>query len=178
MTHDAVNTHIERQLARLREDFDSGFARPLRSFEDRVDQLVCFSAGSANFAMAMSGLDALVRCMGLTPIPARAPALLGLAVVRARIVPVYSLVRLTGIGTQTAECQWLVLLQGSERVALAADSLDGYALESTVQPATGSDVSPLVSGLLKHDGKTYATVRAAEIYNTIIRIAPENEKDT
>ena len=177
MSHDAASTRLELQLARLREEFDSGFAEPMRSFDTPAHPLMCFRAGDANFAIAMPGLKALVRCTGLTPIPARAPALLGLAVVRAQIVPVYSLVRLTGIGTQTAECQWLFLLHGPEPVALAIDSLDGYVLETAVQPATCDKASPLVSGLLKHDGKIYATVSAAEIYDTVTRVTTENERE-
>lgn len=178
MSDPRATNALELPLARLRQEFDSGFAEPVRTGEERLDQLLCFSAGGAGFAIPLSGLQSVVRCTALTPIAARAPALLGLSVVRAQIVAVYSLARLTGIGSQTIDSHWLLLLHGPGPVALALDSLDGYVLETAMQPAAGQAASPLIAGLIKHHGKIYAAVDAAQIYNAMARMDAGNERDT
>ncbi|HEY3706070.1 MAG TPA: chemotaxis protein CheW [Terracidiphilus sp.] len=162
---------LRMSLARLREEFDSSFALPLHAANAQAGRMLCFAAGAVKFAIPMGDLLALSRCGSIAPVPSHSPGLLGLAVVRAQVVPVYSLPRLTGAGAQTGDCHWLALLRGGVPVALAIDALDGYAFESAAQSVageTGFSFPPTWNtGLIRHNAELYATLRGAQIYDMI-----------
>lgn len=167
---------LQARLERLREEFDSSFAEPLKSLDLQKEQLLCFSAGGARYAMSMADLQSLARCASVTPVPSRAPALLGLAVVRAQVVPVYSLTRLTGLGAQDTQCHWLAILRGTAACALGLETVEGYAAGNAIEFTVAGSDSQLVNGAVKHSGHLYAVVHGAEIYDIITRAGSEEGK--
>lgn len=168
---------LQRRLERLRREFDASFAEPLTEVDSGIGSLLCFTAGGARFAIPMLGLQSVTRCAAITAVPARSPALLGLTVVRAQIVPVYSLVHLTGIGDMVGACHWLALLRGAIPIALAVDALEGYAVDTALESTTG-DASGLVSGIVRHGTELFAALRAAELYERITAAASQHGKDS
>lgn len=157
---------FQRRLDRLRQEFDASFAEPIAQTDTRIERLLCFTAGGAKFAIPMAGLQAVAHCSSVTSVPSRVAALLGLTVVRAQILPVYSITHLTGIGEQSGTCHWLAILRGASPVALAIDTIEGYASDTALETAAG-DLSGLVSGIIRHGNDLFAALRAPEIYQRI-----------
>lgn len=155
---------LARRVAQLREDFDTSFARPWSSAARQANSILCFTADGARFAVALHGLQALSKAGPIVPVPSRAQALLGLTVLRAQVLPVYSLGGLTRSAAAGGACRWLALLRGASPVALALESLEGYADEGQMESAAGMD---FVTGMVQQKEHLYALVDAGALYAAI-----------
>jgi chemotaxis signal transduction protein len=158
---------LQQRLQQLRHEFDSAFARPVVERVADADTLVCFTADGGRFAIRSTGLQAFTRAGSIVPVPSRAPALVGLTVVRARLVPVYSLGRLMDASSIAVNPSWLAVLRGAEAVALGLDSLDGYAEQNAVAQEAGGASPRFAAGSVRHGNQLYALLDSQQLYEAI-----------
>ena len=112
------------RAAELARAFDAGFAEApvsaTRSFED----VLALRLGGEPHALRLSQAAGLYARRTIVPLPSALPELLGLASVRAAVVPVYDLSALLGRSCQN-EPRWIVVAAQAP-IGLAFDELEGY----------------------------------------------------
>ncbi|OQX67360.1 MAG: hypothetical protein B6A08_15760 [Sorangiineae bacterium NIC37A_2] len=113
------------QIERLRREFDESFARPEEERPELVPLLGIRVAGRP-FALSLGELGGTAAGARIVPVPARSPALIGLAGIRGRVVPVFDLATLFGETRPGAAPRWIALSQGSEAIGLAFSELEGH----------------------------------------------------
>lgn len=126
-------TDIAARVARLRGDFDAAFALPPAEGRGATERLIVVGAGGARFALPLAELAGFRRLRKLCKLPGAASELLGLASVRAGLLPVFGLARLLGCGAD--EPRWLAIARG-EPLGLAFGGLHEY-LEVPLDAARG-----------------------------------------
>ncbi len=130
------------QLRRLAQAFDQSFAEETtRSGQPPAGFLAASVAGVA-FAVPLPDLAGVVPAGRIAPVPSPAPALLGIAAVATRLVPVYAPPPLLGHGPLAggAVIRWLLVLRTRHPLALAITQIDGHArlAASEVRRATAA----------------------------------------
>lgn len=178
MKQTTANPHrLAARLERLRREFDSSFALPWKPETATEKSLLCFTADGVRFALPLASLQSVSKAEALQNVPSRSPALLGFSVLRAQVIPVYSLGSLTTAPGREGECRWLALLRGPWPVALAIESLDGYATQAAVGDAPLDVGSRFVNGMVTFNQALYAVVNASELYEAITQPSPHLEKE-
>lgn len=157
------------RLEELRREFDASFARPWTGDRWEPNSILCFTAEGSPFAVPLAGLERLAKAGEVAPVPSRSPALLGLTVVQARLMPVYSLARLIHMPPAAAPPAWLAVLRGPLPAALAVDALTGYTDSSSVTAAAQGSAPPFVTGSVAHQGRLHALLDCAALYEAITR---------
>jgi chemotaxis signal transduction protein len=115
---------LTRQVQTLKRDFDRGFAEPMRPPAPASLDLLRVRLGGDPWAVALTDIAGLHSGKPVTPVPTRAPALIGLAGFRGVLTAIYDLPALIGlapIGTP----RWLMVAAGRP-VAFAFAELDGH----------------------------------------------------
>ncbi len=115
-----------RLTAELRRSFDEIFARPRPERGGALEDLLAIRVGAHPYALRLAELRGLERTPKLTPLPAAAAELLGLAAIRGRLVTVFSLAALLGYGATRDGHGWLALCERGELVGLAFDGFEGH----------------------------------------------------
>ena len=119
---------LTEKVAALRHAFDRAFAAAPDPEAAPVENLVAVRLSNDPFAIRLSDISGLFADKAVVPLPASAPALLGVAGFRGSIVPVFSLPALLGYAEDGA-LRWLVLAGaagGARRVGLAFDRFEGH----------------------------------------------------
>lgn len=161
---------LEQRLRQLREDFDSSFARPWEPREPEPNAVLCFSAGGHRFAAALAELQNIGKAGAILPLPSRSPALLGLTVFRARMLPVFSLLKLLNVHPLVpAEICWLLLLRGRRSAAVAVDALDGFAESQFAGDACGEKMYPFAKGPVRHRDHLHVLLDCAALCAAVTR---------
>ena len=160
---------LEQRLRQLREDFDNSFARPWAPRSADPTAVLCFTAGGHRFAAPLTELQSISKAGPIVPVPSGASALLGLTVLRARLMPVYSLVTLLGIAASPAELCWLAILRGRRPAALALDTLVGYAEAGPPVGHFSPDSYPFARGPVRHGDHLHMLLDCAGLYDAITR---------
>jgi purine-binding chemotaxis protein CheW len=115
------------QASELRRVFDAAFAAAPSEAGDAVEPMLLVNAGGEGLAVAVPQLAGLEKLRSLLALPAPPPHLLGLAGLRGRLLPVFSLASLLGrVGD--AAVPWLLLVGQTEPIGLAFAQLDGLVL--------------------------------------------------
>ena len=114
---------LERRLRDLRNEFDSSFARPWTPSRAQTEAILCFTAQGGKFAVPLSALQSVARAAAIIPVPSQAPALLGITVLRAKLIGVFAVAALLEMPPANSEVSWLAVLRGPRPAALALDSL-------------------------------------------------------
>jgi purine-binding chemotaxis protein CheW len=110
----------------LRVEFDRGFAQPLRAPDAPHESLLAVRVGGAACALRTGDIRALYADRSVTPVPTPLAELLGVAVLRGQIVPVYDLAALLGYrpaAMPERAPRWLALAR-THAAALAFDAFD------------------------------------------------------
>lgn len=160
---------VVARLEELRSEFDSSFSRPLVAESAEPNRVLCFTAENGRFAVPLTGLQAVARAGTIVPLPSRAPGMLGLTVVRAKLVPVYSLAGLMKMPAAASEHAWVALLRGTQPVALALESLAGYADRRSASQVAGAAAPRFVSGTVQLEDHLYSLLHCDELYEAITR---------
>lgn len=113
---------VDRATA-LREAFDHAFADPPPPDPPPLVDLLAIRVGSEPYALRFSEIAGLLADRKVTPIPSRAPALLGIGGFRGTLVPVYDLHALLG-QPASAAARWLAMAAGAP-VAFAFATPEG-----------------------------------------------------
>jgi chemotaxis signal transduction protein len=170
---------LERRLHELREEFDSSFARPWTAPPAQAGAIVCFTAQGGKFAAPLAALQSVARAGAIVPVPSQAPALLGITVLRARLMPVFSVAALLAMPPANSETCWLAVLRGPRAAALALDSLAGYAdPESIRKTDTDAPLRFITAAVSLHD-EVFALLDCERLYEIITRdpASSETEQD-
>jgi chemotaxis signal transduction protein len=109
----------------LRDAFDRGFAAALPPPEPVHSDFVCIRVGGEPFAVPLADIASLHADLRIVALPTRATELLGVAAIRAAIVPIYDLRVAFGM-SDSGTPRWTVLLRGG-RAGFAFEGHDGYA---------------------------------------------------
>jgi chemotaxis signal transduction protein len=115
---------LTRQVQALRRDFDRGFADPMRPPPPESLDLLRIRLGGEPWAVALTDIAGLHAARRVTPIPTRAPALIGLAGFRGVPIAIYDLPALIGLAP-VGTPRWL-MLAAERQVAFAFADLDGH----------------------------------------------------
>jgi chemotaxis signal transduction protein len=121
-----IDTSSDR-LSELRRAFDMGFALPPKAEREEPENLLAIRVAGERFALRVSELAGLQPQQRIVPLPGARAGLLGLAGVRGRLVPVYSLASLLGYSSDALdETRWLAVVGSNEPIALAFAQFDGH----------------------------------------------------
>jgi chemotaxis signal transduction protein len=114
-----------RSAAELRRAFDESFAAPLPAAPADMRDFLTLRAGAGRYALDVNDLKGLEAHRQITPLPVGDPAVLGVAGIGGRLVPVYALGLLLGESGGSGQSSWLAICGQAEPVALAFDELEG-----------------------------------------------------
>ncbi|MCZ7646024.1 MAG: chemotaxis protein CheW [Planctomycetota bacterium] len=113
-----------RGAAGLRRAFDAAFAAEPGLARAAGVKLLTLAVHGDRYAVRLEQAGGVARCGALTPLPSRAPALLGLAGLRGEALPVFSLALL--LGYPSAEpARWLLLGAAPAQAGLALGDFEG-----------------------------------------------------
>jgi purine-binding chemotaxis protein CheW len=121
----ATGSDLSRRLAELRSGFDTAFARPSAEVVKDSVGLLLIRLGTERYALRVTELSDVVPACKVVPLPGSRPELLGIAGVRGRLVPVYSLGALVGRPT-SASWSWIAICGNEESLGLTFDVLEAY----------------------------------------------------
>ncbi len=109
----------------LRDAFDHSFAATICPPEPGHRDFLCIRVGGEPSAIPLGDIASLHADLRIVAMPARAPELLGLAAIRAAVVPIYDLRVAFGIPSAGVP-RWTVLLRGAI-AGFAFEGFDGHA---------------------------------------------------
>lgn len=113
---------------KLREAFDRGFAVPSTRPPADLHAVLTVRVAGVGYAIRSAEIAGIVTDRKIVPLPSPQPALLGLAGLRASLVPVYSLAVLLGQAADQDPPRWLALGRPSGgQVGFAFEELEGHA---------------------------------------------------
>ena len=109
----------------LRDAFDRGFAAAPPPPAPPHTDFLCLRIGGEPAAVVLAEIASLHADLPIVALPTRAPELLGVAAIRAVIVPIYDLAVAVG-ATTTGAPRWIVLVRGGA-AGFAFEICDGHA---------------------------------------------------
>ncbi len=132
-------TRLQSRAADLRRAFDREFAEVPRTSIAGSEDLLAVRIGGDPYALRVSELSGLASGRKVVPLPTSRSELVGLAGMRASLVPVYSLSVLLGYAA-VGSTRWLALCGRADPVALAFDEVEGFTrvLHADLRAATRS----------------------------------------
>ncbi|MBS2024383.1 MAG: chemotaxis protein CheW [Deltaproteobacteria bacterium] len=162
-------------VSELRRAFDASFAAaPASASEDTADLLALRLAGDAH-AVRLEELTGLVRVPKLLPVPARAPAFLGLVGLRGLLVPVFSLAEVLGYPAPREVPRWMLLCGKSEPLGLAFDDFEAFLrlpLSAITRLAPGAQ-RPCVLEVVQARDEAKSIIDLARVLATL-RVTPSS----
>ncbi len=170
---------LEHRLHDLREEFDSSFARAWGPGRTHGNAILCFTAQGGKFAAPLTALQSVARAAAIVPVPSRNPALLGITVLRARLMPVFSVPAVLGLPSAGLDVSWLAVLRGPRPAALALETLAGYADPESILSMGTSAPLRLVTGSVRFQEQMHALLDCEQLYEAITRdpATSETEQD-
>lgn len=131
---------VETPLEALRRTFDQGFAAVPTGDGAGVESLVAIRVGEEKVALRVGEIAGIEARRLIVPLPVHQPALLGIAGIRSRIVPIYSLARLLGYGETGGDRHWLALVDRDKTLGFAFSRFEGH------RRVPAGDIRPLDAG--------------------------------
>lgn len=170
---------LERRLRELRNEFDSSFARPWTAPRVQAGAILCFTAQGGKFATPLTALQSVSRAGSIVAVPSQAPALLGITLLRGKLMPVFSLAALLNMPTGNSELCWLAVLRGPRPAALAVDSLAGYADPESMRKTDTAAPLPFITASVRLQDEMFALLDCDRLYEVITRdpAGPATEQD-
>lgn len=115
-------------IATLRRDFDHAFASPPAVAGEESERLLSIRVAGDPFALRLRDISELVAQYRAVAIPSRTAALLGIAGLKGRLVPVFSLAVLLGYPGSSESGRWLAVCGGTHPLGLAFSEFEKYLL--------------------------------------------------
>jgi chemotaxis signal transduction protein len=153
-------SHVSAQAVKLRNAFDRARAIPFSSqAAEQIENLLAIRVHGDAFAIRLSEISGLATDKKIVAFPSPIPELLGVAAIRGRLVPVYSLAVLLGYSANAEQGRWLALCGAEEPVGFALNDFEDYLRVpfAQVYPAEQRDV---VGTHATHVVRVADTVRA------------------
>ncbi len=161
----SVTDEFARRVAEARASFDAAFASSPEEAGAASIGLLAIRVGKDGYAIRMTDLSDVHAARKVVPLPGTRPELLGLAGIRGRLVPVYSLAALLG-QAETQAWTWVAICGTEQPIGLTFDALDGY-LEASPADLVAARESERSQGhvreVLRKDGATTMVVSAHSI---------------
>lgn len=161
----------------LRREFDRGFAAAPAP-PVRLVPVLLLRVGAERCAVRVVEAAGVHACPPIAVLPSPVEDLLGLVVLRGKLVPIYDLGALVGV-EHTAEPRWL-LLAGDPCVALGFDALEAHrqiALDAFLVSASAS-LRGLAEGAVRVDGGVLPVLSLTSVHDAIARrVTPIEEKE-
>jgi chemotaxis signal transduction protein len=117
---------LQSMAADLRRAFNQAFADPPRPAIPETEDLLAIRIAGDPYALRVSELSGLVSNRKVVPFPSTRTELIGLAGIRATLVPIYGLSALLGYGSPAPSTRWVALCGGADPVGLAFEELEGF----------------------------------------------------
>jgi len=120
------DVRLASALETMRRSFDESFATPQRSERAEAEEFLGLSIAGDPFALrtrAISGIEAGLRIVAL---PVKTSELLGIAGIRGRLIPIYSLALLLGYTAPVAEERWVILAGAEPPLGFAFSEFEGF----------------------------------------------------
>jgi chemotaxis signal transduction protein len=118
---------VTAKAVELRNAFDRARALPfLSEVRERSEDLLALRVSGDRFAIRLGEISGLATDRKIVAFPSPIHELLGVAAIRSRLVPVYSLAALLGYSAQATPGRWLALCGTEEPVGLAINDFEGY----------------------------------------------------
>ncbi|HEY3973653.1 MAG TPA: chemotaxis protein CheW [Candidatus Sulfotelmatobacter sp.] len=121
--HKEMSSQLNR-LADLRSAFDRTFQLPYQAKSKDVEAMIAFRIAGTALAVRIQHITGIMKRTVILPVPSIVPELLGVAVVRGGLVPVFNLATLLELPA-SGEPQWFMHMNRETPVALAFDRLEG-----------------------------------------------------
>lgn len=115
------------RIEALRRAFDERFAAPMAPRTEHIERLLLVELGGARFALRFAELAGIHVGRTIVRVPGGTPGFLGLSGIGGRVVPVFDLAALLGVGAAPPQARWIVLAGGAERVGLLVADVAGHA---------------------------------------------------
>src|SRR6185503_735742 len=149
--------------------------RRFAMFRDGAERLLVFRVGEERFGVALSAVREVIDSPAVSRVPDAAPSLLGVAMVRDELVPVYDSRALLEVG-QTGGSPGAALLFSVDdrRVALAIDDVFDPILveERELRPMPGAGAKDTnIRGLVRRDGDLVAVLDEGALLDTMLATA-------
>ena len=163
----SAELELSSRLIEIRRAFDESFARPPTTAATSAVGLIAVRVAAHPYAFRIDDLaDVHQRCK-VVPVPGAHPNLLGIAGIRGRMVPVYSLAALLGYDRRD-EWRWLALCRSKHDLGLTFDELEYYLQASPRElfpRAAGEDQGSdgYVRDVLRQDGATRQVIHTTSI---------------
>jgi chemotaxis signal transduction protein len=112
------------RVAELRSAFDRTFQVAYQRKTKDVEPMIAFRTAGAALAVSAKHITEVIKRGFILPVPSVVSELLGVAVVRGMLVPVFNLATLLEL-PPSGEPQWFMLTNRETPVAFAFDGLEG-----------------------------------------------------
>jgi chemotaxis signal transduction protein len=109
----------------LRDAFDRDFAAAPRPLGPSLGEYLCVRIAGEPSAISVAEIASLHADLAIVALPTHAPELLGIAAIRAAIVPIYDLAAAVGLAA-TGATRWAVLVRG-DTAGFAFEGYEGHA---------------------------------------------------
>jgi chemotaxis signal transduction protein len=150
-------TRLATRAAELRAAFDATFAQASAT-RTATENLLLVRTGDRPHVVPLRDVGGLAADRPVTALPGAGRALLGVAALRGRLVPVYHAATLTGLAPLDAPPRWLLLDAGDEPVGFAVDAVDGH-----VRVPIGA----AQQGMVRIGGAPHPVLRLPELVDTV-----------
>jgi chemotaxis signal transduction protein len=121
-----AHAEIDARIVAERQSFDRSFAMPPPAPSEERVRLLVLRAGKDRFAVRLSEIAGLHQDRRIVPLASDAPGLIGMAGIRAAVVPVFSLARVLGAPDSGEPPRWLTVCNGAQPIALAFSGFEGH----------------------------------------------------
>jgi chemotaxis signal transduction protein len=157
-------TRVSGKASQLRNEFDRARAIPVSSETvEQIENLLAIRVSGDAFAIRLSEISGLATDRKIVALPSPIPELLGVAGIRGRLVPVYSLSALLGYGAAAGQGRWLALCGAEEPVGLAINDFEGY-LRVPLARVYAAEKKDMVSAHITQ------VVRASDMVRAVVSI--------
>jgi chemotaxis signal transduction protein len=108
----------------LRQSFDESFSTPALASEADLEQFLAIRSAGQPLALRVAELTRLEGRREIVGLPVENRDLLGIAGIQGRLVPIYCLASLLGLGRDAADWRWIAVCCLPDLLGLAFESLD------------------------------------------------------
>lgn len=141
----------------LRQTFDASFAAPRALGRAELEKLIVLQVGALQLACRVQQITRIEANRKVVPLSDGAPGLVGIAGIRGKLVPVYSLATVLGIGGGKAT-PWLAICGDEEPIAFSFDRLERYVhapAGDLCAVSEGAELAGHMRELLRTSAATY-----------------------
>ncbi|HVE32620.1 MAG TPA: chemotaxis protein CheW [Gemmatimonadaceae bacterium] len=141
-------------------------------FRDGPERVLVFRVGAEQFGVALSAVREVVDAPEVNRVPDAAPSLLGVALVRGELIPLYDARVILGVDAATAAPGAALLFStDGRRVALAIDDVfDPVPVEEQeLRPMPGAGAAEvIIRGLIRRGHDLIAVLDDAALLDTML----------